>query len=245
MAETKRRRHQQSSSALDRVTARLAGARLEEWYADHRRQFSWRAFHDPYKVLVAEILLQRTRADVVERFLPLFLERYPAWQDLRHATADDLERLLSEIGLQRRRAQVFKSLADCLSTHDSVDIDCSLPGVGQYVERAVRVSLANESVAMVDSNFVRIILRVFRGPWMADYRTDRRLQELASAVVAGGTNPQATNWAVLDLGALVCRPASPACRLCPLRGMCSTAAGRQLGSSRLDPLLVDLPPDGP
>ena len=73
------------------------------------------------------------------------------------------------------------------------------PGVGQYISRAVAVSLFGASDAMVDVNFVRVLHRAFDGPWKADYRHDRRLQALAAAVVSGANDPRSVNWAILDL----------------------------------------------
>jgi A/G-specific adenine glycosylase len=97
------------------------------------------------------------------------------------------------------------------------------PGVGQYVARAVRVAAYGDPLAMVDANFVRVLMRYFPGPWMADYRRDRRLQSLASSVIGGAADARAANWAVLDLGAAVCRPRVPDCVTCPLRDGCRAA----------------------
>ena len=74
---------------------------------------------------------------------------------------------------------------------------------------------------MVDSNWVRILHRAREGEWMADYRYDPRLQGIAQAIVEAHTEPREINWAMLDLGALVCRPANPLCGECPLVGSCA------------------------
>jgi A/G-specific adenine glycosylase len=73
---------------------------------------------------------------------------------------------------------------------------------------------------MVDSNFVRLLKRVMGGEWMADYRYDRRLQQLAHAVVEG-QDARTVNWAILDFAALVCKPRRPACKACPLIMHCA------------------------
>ena len=96
----------------------------------------------------------------------------------------------------------------------------ALPGSGQYVARAAAVSSAGARVAMLDTNFERVIKRVFAGTWMADYRRDMRLAALALETVRGGVDPRAVNWAVLDLGSQVCRPRRPKCGQCPLQRGC-------------------------
>jgi A/G-specific adenine glycosylase len=90
----------------------------------------------------------------------------------------------------------------------------------------MRVTLNGERVAMVDGNFVRMLRRVFAGPWMSDYRYDSRLQELARAIVQGATDPRHANWAVLDLGATICIPRRPRCSDCPLVDACLYATNQ-------------------
>jgi A/G-specific adenine glycosylase len=97
------------------------------------------------------------------------------------------------------------------------------PGVGQYIGRAVRVMTRGESAAMVDSNWVRVLHRVFDGAWMADYRYDPRLQALSQAVVDGARDSRVVNWAMLDVGATLCLPRSPRCAACPLAEACAYA----------------------
>jgi len=106
-----------------------------------------------------------------------------------------------------------------------------LPGVGQYIGRSTRVSLHASREAMVDANFVRLLQRLFAGPWMADYRHDRRLQQLALAIVEAAGDPRVANWAVLDLGATVCTPSRPRCGECPLAAHCPVGRGEATSSS--------------
>lgn len=194
------------------------------WYRVHGRQFPWRGWTDPYRVVVTEVLLQRTRADVVASFVGSFISRYPSWQALADAQIPELELLLTPIGLQRRRASSLLSLAKAVVRGgDNLDWG-SLPGVGQYIHRAVAVATRGERAAMVDTNFVRIIQRAFGPPWKADYRYDARMQRIAAAFVEDVVDPARTNWSVLDLGALVCTPRAPNCGSCPLAPECCYGA---------------------
>ena len=209
--------------------ARGLAALLSPWFAEHGREFPWRHWNDVYRVVVVEVLLQRTRAQHVAGFSAGFFRLYPSWEALRQASLTELELALTPVGLQRRRASTLLALAETVRANPNEKWD-SRPGIGQYVSRAIAVSLDNDPVAMVDSNFVRMIKRVFDGPWLADYRSDDRLQSLAEAVIAGSQDARVANWAVLDLGATTCLPSRPRCPDCPIQQHCLTgdpgASGR-------------------
>jgi A/G-specific adenine glycosylase len=98
------------------------------------------------------------------------------------------------------------------------------PGVGQYISRAIAVGVRNEPLAMVDSNWVRIVHRIFGGRWLSDYRFDSRLQSIALSIVEADGNARHANWAILDLGAALCRPTRPLCPECPIRSACEYGA---------------------
>jgi A/G-specific adenine glycosylase len=171
------------------------------------------------------MLLQRTQATTVAAFVDGFLEKYPNASALGSADAGELESALRPIGLQRRRAVALRQMAMSLAEQPELAWE-QRPGIGQYISRAIAVGSKDASIAMVDTNFVRIARRAFGGEWMADYRYDRRLQALADAIVRGAESPKVANWAALDLGALVCRPHKPLCLSCPLRASCAT--GREV-----------------
>jgi A/G-specific adenine glycosylase len=197
-----------------RRTRRVAEA-LAAWAQDNLRAFPWREYRREYEILVAEVLLQRTRAEVVAQFIPQFLLDYPDWSSLLDADHQTLVDRLSGLGLQSRRASSLRELAKA-----RIEQRDELPGVGQYIGRAADVMLRGAPVAMVDSNFVRVLQRVFAPPWTSDYRYDKRLQALALSVVSSAEDPRTINLAVLDFGAMVCRPRRPSCGECPLARVC-------------------------
>jgi A/G-specific adenine glycosylase len=214
-------RRQSDPTSDELAAADEIGRRLEAWFDSHGRSFRWRRWRDAYRVAVTEILLQRTRAEVVDAFLPPFLERFPNWASLTRVSLPVLTQELAPLGLQSRRAASMKALAREMRAVDSPAWE-SLPAVGQYISRAIAVGTTGAALAMVDTNFVRVLTRVFIGSWMADYRYDRRLQELALAIVHGAKSSRTVNWAVLDLGATVCTPKGPRCGICPLMSLCET-----------------------
>jgi A/G-specific adenine glycosylase len=219
------RRVQVEASKADVGIARLLGPLLESWYGTSGRRFAWRFWRDEYRVLITEVLLQRTRADAVEAGALRFFARYPGWPELAMAKPADIAAQLQPLGLSARRARSLHALARYFAGSPRDRAYEDLPGVGQYIARATRVSMDGSAEAMVDSNFVRVLHRVFGGDWMADYRHDRRLQALALQVVISSSDPRVVNWAVVDLGALICKPRRPDCAHCPLRHRCEWASG--------------------
>lgn len=210
------------------MSERTAAARLapplEQWYAENGRQFPWRTWDDAYRITVAELLLQRTQAHVVAAFLPDFLVEYPNWDALAAADASVLAARLAPLGLHRRRSEVLRIVARSYLDGPEEPYERH-PGIGQYIGRAIRVSLRSSREAMVDANFVRLLRRHFGGEWMADYRYDPRLQGLAAEMVTHAQDPRKVNWAVLDFAATVCRPHRPRCGECPLLSNCVFASG--------------------
>lgn len=214
------RRRQSRARPEELRRARRIGRSLSPWYERNGRHFPWRAWTDTFRLTVVEVLLQRTKAEHVERHVGTFFAKYRNWQSLAGTRPIELEADLAPLGLHRRRSKSLVALAQAMSGEDAAGDH--LPGLGQYITRAVAVASSNAPEAMVDSNFVRIIRRAFGGEWMSDYRYDRRLQELAAEVIRASENPRAANWAILDLGAGVCRPRSPRCPECPIAKFCLT-----------------------
>ena len=220
-AEPGRRSHPLALGRDARSRTRAVGKRLDVWFGKHGRDFPWRQWRDPYRLLVAELMLQRTRAETVRGFIGDFLLRYPDWERLAQTSPASLASYLTPIGLAKRRSACFHNLAVSVISDPEGPME-SRPGIGQYISRAVRVTLTGAPEAMVDSNFVRVIHRVFRARWKADYRYDPRLQALSLAIVQAG-DPRRINWAMLDLGATVCQPRRPKCPICPLVDICAAS----------------------
>jgi A/G-specific adenine glycosylase len=200
---------------------RLFQSRLLAWFGRSARSFPWRrrrATH--YQKVLAEVLLQRTRADVVSHFLPPFLKCFPSWTTLARATEKEVATFLRPLGLWRRRSKALKRLARELAFRkgrfpkDRRDIE-SLPGVGQYIGNAVLLFCHRQPEPLLDVNMARVLERYFGPRTLADIRYDPYLQSLAHQVVRRA-DAASVNWAILDLAALVCTKLKPRCAHCPL-----------------------------
>lgn len=205
----------------------LAGfrRRLLGWFENHGRKFPWRRVSSSnYQYIVAEVLLQRTRAETVANFFPKFIEEFPSWKELGCARLTRLQRYLQPIGLWRRRATSIQSLARVMANRngrfpkDREAIE-ALPGIGQYIANAVLLFCHGQPQPLLDVNMARVLERVFGPRKLADIRYDPYLQELARTVVCCNS-PAKLNWAILDLASIICRQNNPRCSQCPLKAIC-------------------------
>lgn len=198
---------------------------LLDWFAEHRRHFPWRETRDPYLVLSAEVMLQRTRADHVAPVYEGFRDRYlgPAAVVAEGRTAVD--DIFAQLGLLWR-AEHFWRLQHALAESggvppDSIEDLQRLPGVGAYAATAVAVFAFGQRAVVVDSNVLRIFGRYYGLEFDDGARRRTRVLEWASShATAGGDECRNLNWALLDLGATVCVPRAPHCQICPLVSRC-------------------------
>lgn len=215
------RRHQQGSSSPNSRQLSRFRAELLRWFENHGRKFPWRkATASKYELIIAEVLLQRTRAETVATFFPRFVREFPSWKKLGTASIAQLEDYLRPIGLWRRRAISIQALAREMVKGNGrfpterADIE-ALPGVGQYIANAVLLFCHGIPQPLLDANMARVLERVFGPRKLADIRYDPYLQELAKKVV-DREDAARINWAILDLAATICLPKKPRCNECPL-----------------------------
>jgi A/G-specific adenine glycosylase len=202
--------------------------RLLRWFKRHGRRFPWREESATvYVKILSEVLLQRTRAEVVAGFLPEFVRQFPSWDVLTTATEEDLQRYLQRIGLWRRRAASLKRLAAEMArrggrfprTREEIE---ELPNVGQYIANSILLLCHGEPQPLLDVNMARVLERFFGPRKLADIRYDPYLQALARLVV-DTSDPVVMNWAILDHASTVCKPARPLCSSCPVVEKCKFA----------------------
>jgi A/G-specific adenine glycosylase len=194
-----------------------------EWYAKEGRTFPWREkTATKYKQIIAELLLQRTRAETVSRYYDEFVRRYPSWSAISKEDTKKFAETLKPLGLWKRRAFSIKSVASSLANNRYPKYREELEtigGIGQYIANAILLACHGEAQPLLDVNMARVLERVFGKRNLADIRYDPYLQTLSRAVVRC-KEPKRINWAILDLAALVCMAHDPECTNCPTRYVC-------------------------
>lgn len=196
--------------------------RLITWQTANARDYPWRSGADPWRVLIAEICLRRTRADQVVPVFQTLSKIAPTPQAMLTNSAQVIEAMRS-LGLRWRADNMLAIAKELVATYegrvpDNIHELMALPGVGDYVAQAVLVFGFGRKSVIVDTNTERIARRVHRRPVQRRWQDRLDLHRLAST-----EGPDAAfNYALLDLGALVCRARQPLCDVCPVRRQCAT-----------------------
>jgi A/G-specific adenine glycosylase len=206
-------------------------AALRPWFRRYRRHFSFRAHPTPYKVLLAELLLRKTRAADVDRLFPLLLDLCPSPGALAAADEPRLRRLIAPLGLSGR-ARTLVAVGSMLVRDFGGEVPSGredllrLPGIGPYAAGAVLAIGFRQRAAMVDGPIGRVLRRVGGMPdnGRAPYY-DKLVWAFAERLLpASGVREY--QLALLDVAALHCRPTKPLCSTCPLENICSYASRR-------------------
>ncbi|RMG36589.1 MAG: A/G-specific adenine glycosylase [Methanobacteriota archaeon] len=191
-----------------------------------RKDLKWRKTSDPWKILLAEILLRKTTARQV---IPVYTElEVLSLRELADIPEEILENILKPLGIYRERARLIKKTAQIVleAGIDKLEDEqflLSLPGIGPYAANAVLCFAFDKAKPALDRNMIRIIERVFSiQSSKSRPHTDKRLWYFAEKLVPD-KEPKFFNWGILDLSDMLCRPRNPKCPECPLTHICDFA----------------------
>jgi A/G-specific adenine glycosylase len=218
-------------------SVRLAFLRkaLKRWARANVRRFPWRETAEPYRVLVAELMLRRTRPGQVLPIYEAFIQRYPTPAALASAKEADLHSLLAPLGLRWRARNIVAASREMVKVPESgfrsADALKKLPGVGEYVARAVQIMAFNRPEAVIDTNVIRVLGRYWGLRVHPEVRRERRFKELARRCVPR-SDVKTYTLALLDVGAAICTPRRPRCGECPLVSSCTFACATTMGAAR-------------
>lgn len=213
-----------SSSKIVEKTVKWFRDRLLTWAESHLRDYPWRRTDDPYQILVAEFLLQRTDADTVLPVYEAFITRYPTLKQLTIADLPELRELLQPLGLFFRAERLSETAQIVTREYQQIIPDeeaklFKLPGIGKYTARAICSQAFGHPAAVLDTNVARIIERFFG---IVGGRVKSRCKILWSTAdeIAPQSRVGYWNLALLDFGAKVCTARNPRCSQCPLAPKC-------------------------
>ena len=205
--------------------------RLLDWYAGAARDLPWRigpgerakgVTPDPYRVWLAEIMLQQTTVPHATRYYLDFTQRWPRIEDLAGADDEAVMAAWAGLGYYARARNLLKcaravtALGAWPETAKGLQ---DLPGIGPYTAGAIAALAFGQRAAAVDGNVDRVFARLMalKGDWKAEKQV---LKSVVEDLVPAD-RPAEFAEALMDLGATVCTPKSPNCLLCPLRDMCA------------------------
>jgi A/G-specific adenine glycosylase len=198
-------------------------AHVLAWFDEHGRSFPWRETRDPYRTMVAEVMLQQTQTGRVAPAYGTFLARFPTLERLARAPAIDVIQAWRGLGYNRRAIDLQRTAQTVAGEHGGVfPLNPSalrrLPGLGEYTANAIACFAFDAQVPVVDTNVRRVLARSALGRDAAEVPAVKT-QALAQDWLAPG---EAYRWnqALMDIGAMICRVTGPLCATCPLRASC-------------------------
>ena len=232
------------AAALEAPTGherRLAAALLA-WFAAARRTLPWRETYDPYAVWIAEIMLQQTQVDTALPYYRRWMERFPSVAAVADAPLESVLKAWEGLGYYSRARNLHRAAHALVESHGGripggLDALRALPGIGAYSAGAIASIAFNQPVPLVDGNVSRILSRLLALDCDVRQPQGRALvwsaaERLVSGALHSGGQPRDCNEALMELGALVCRPRAPQCLLCPWQADCRA---RQLGNPEAFP----------
>ena len=214
-------------STIDFKISSQIAPRLLAWYRKNKRDLPWRRTDDPYRILLAEFMLQQTQVHTVIPYYHRFLDRFPTVCDLANASQDDVLKAWEGLGYYARARNLHKA-AHAIATDfggavpDTYDELKSLPGFGPYTTAAVLSIAYDRDHAVLDGNVIRVLARLFDiRDDVGQTRVKNQLWVLAQALLPKGEAAD-YNQALMELGATVCTPKNPSCHQCPVQKYCAS-----------------------
>ncbi len=190
---------------------------IQKWYKDHGRvDLPWRTTNDPYHIYLSEVMLQQTQVKtVLERYYFPFLKKFPTLKKLGNAPLDDVLKMWEGLGYYNRAKNLHKTAGAVNELPSDIDTLIKLPGIGKNTAHAVATFAFKKPVPIMEANVKRILCRLNK----LKTPTDKTLWEIAYNLV-DKENPFEYNQAMMDLGAILCTPKDPRCKVCPLCDIC-------------------------
>lgn len=223
----------QTSSMIDDIEDDFAG-RLLGWYDRSARVLPWRIAPgsdqqpDPYRIWLAEVMLQQTTVAAVARYFARFTGRWPTVADLAAADDADVMAAWAGLGYYARARNLLACARAVVRDHGGIFPDSetalrALPGIGDYTAASVAAIAFGRAAVVIDANIERVIARhrLIETPLPMAKREIR----VALAPLVPAERPGDFAQALMDLGATICTPRGPACAICPLMADCR-ARGR-------------------
>ena len=219
------------------------------WYRTHGRTLPWRSTHDPYRILLSEIMLQQTQVHRVVRVYPRFLAQFPTLRSLARAQQRDVVMAWRGMGYNNRAVRLHRLSGIVTREYGGrfpgdLKTLLKLPGIGRYTAHAILAFAFRRPVPVVDVNIRRFLSRRF---WtMQTAMVTRREAEIWKIAESALPRTRAYDWnqALMDLGAAICTARTPACAVCPVRRGCLSAPfmhRRMAPRRRIEPSFAGIP----
>lgn len=198
---------------------------LTRWYEANGRDLPWRNTREPYKIWISEVILQQTRVMHGMSYYLKFIETFPDLSSLASAPEDTVLRVWQGLGYYSRARNLHHAAKTIVEQYNgkfpqSYKEIMQLKGIGTYTAGAIASIAFGEPVTAVDGNVKRVISRIFAIEEPVDSSTGDRMINSALEEIFDHQNPGTFNQAIMDFGAVICKPKNPNCEICPLASAC-------------------------
>jgi len=199
--------------------------KLISWYREKGRDLPWRATHDAYIIWLSEIILQQTRVEQGMPYFHRFVEAFPMVTKFAEANEEDILRLWQGLGYYSRARNMHKAAKMVVNDFQGIfpntyEEAIRLPGVGEYTAAAIASFASNEAKAVVDGNVYRVLARYFGIKEPINSGHGKKMFAEIAQEMLDGENPGVYNQAIMDFGALQCKPKNPLCADCIFQMEC-------------------------
>lgn len=201
------------------------GRKILEWFGINQRSLPWRTTRDPYKIWLSEVVLQQTRVAQGTAYYNSFTSTFPTIENLANASEDQVLKLWQGLGYYSRARNLYRTAKLVVANYGGIFPDnyktlLTLPGIGPYTAAAISSICFGEEKAVVDGNVFRVLSRYFGiDKPINSAKEQKYYAELAQQLIQG-FDPGIYNQALMEFGALQCKPQSPDCTTCPLSDSC-------------------------
>jgi A/G-specific adenine glycosylase len=197
--------------------------KLLQWFDNELRDLPWRKTNDPYAIWISEIMLQQTQVKTVLPYFNRFVEKFPDVFTLAGADLHQVLKLWEGLGYYARARNLHKAANMIVEKYQgrfptSIEQIKALPGIGPYTAAAISSISFGSALAVVDGNVERVLARLFTMPTKSP-ADQKKTKALAEQLLAR-KRPGDYNQAIMELGALVCKPRNPLCDTCPVAEFC-------------------------
>ncbi|GAA3556705.1 A/G-specific adenine glycosylase [Snuella lapsa] len=198
---------------------------LINWYSINKRDMPWRLTKDPYRIWLSEIILQQTQIKQGLPYYNAFLNAFPSVFELAEATESEVLKLWQGLGYYSRARNLHATAKYIANDLEGVFPNTykdllKLKGVGDYTASAIASICFNEATAVVDGNVYRVLARYFGITTPINTsKGNKEFKALAQELI-DVKRPDEFNQAIMEFGAVQCKPQSPNCNMCPLQDGC-------------------------
>lgn len=213
----------------------LLRKQLIKWYRAHHRDLPWRRSKNAYRIWVSEVMLQQTQVNTVLSYYRHFLKTFPNIKKLAGADLQAILKTWEGLGYYARARNLHRAAQMVMRDHagripNTWEAFHNLPGVGDYIAAAVLSMAFDQPHAVVDGNVKRVLARLYKIQAPVNQPGSQNRFKAAADKLLDSQQPGIFNQAMMELGALICKPRNPSCKDCPLNRICRAYKTDQVAS---------------